>query len=86
MYLAQPFMDVGITFHCGHDDQTKFTYWWAVKEICPNDEISAYLKQLPYSSCIDNAIKSQNFDTQRMNIYVFSDRYSNTLQFLDDKG
>lgn len=77
-------MDIGLTFNY---DTTKFTYWWNMIELCPNDESTIYLKKMPYSSCADNEIKLVTEGTNIMyNIYVFSDRYSSTLQFLDDKG
>jgi len=83
-------MDVGLTFH--YDDVSKFTYWWDLVEICPsNDKKTSYLGKLPYSSCADIDINlgttnnSHNMNTI-YNIYVFSDRYSSTIQFLDDKG
>lgn len=77
-------MDVGLTFNY---DETKFTYWWNIIELCPSSDSSMYLKKMPYSSCADNEINLTTKGTNVMyNIYVFSDRYSNTLQFLDEKG
>lgn len=78
-------MDVGLTFHT--EEESKLTYWWDMEEICPTDKIASYLKKMPYSSCADDDIKLGTVNANTMyNIYVFSDRYSNTLQFLDDKG
>jgi len=87
--IAKPYMDVGLTFH--YDDVSKFTYWWDLVEICPsNDEKTNYLRKLPYSSCADIDINLGTINNTRVdtiyNIYVFSDRYSSTIQFLDDKG
>eukprot|EP00102_Acyrthosiphon_pisum_P024176 XP_016661386.1 PREDICTED: piezo-type mechanosensitive ion channel component 2-like [Acyrthosiphon pisum] len=86
---SKPYMDVGLTFH--YDDVSKFTYWWDLVEICPsNDEKTSYLRKLPYSSCADIDIILSTTNNSYMNtiynIYVFSDRYSSTIQFLDDKG
>lgn len=77
-------MDIGLTFNY---DSSKFTYWWDMIELCPNDASSIYLKKIPYSSCTDYENKSTTAGTNIMyNIYVFSDRYSSTLQYLDDTG
>uniref|UniRef100_A0A2S2R7M0 Piezo-type mechanosensitive ion channel component 2 n=1 Tax=Sipha flava TaxID=143950 RepID=A0A2S2R7M0_9HEMI len=78
-----PYMDIGLTFNY---DSTKFTYWWGMIELCPSDVSSIYLKKMPYSSCTDNENKSTSDTNIMYNIYVFSDRYSSTLQYLDDKG
>jgi hypothetical protein len=82
-------MDVGLTFH--YDDLSKFNYWWDLVEICPiENENTSYVRKLPYSSCADNDINLGAINGTRMNtmynIYVFSDRYSSTMQFLDDRG
>lgn len=79
-------MDVGLRFHYHgiHENM----YSWDVKEICPTEKNGFYLKHMPYSSCTDydqledSMVKSNSL----YNVYVFSDRYSSTLQFLDDKG
>lgn len=77
-------MDIGLTLHYG---ENKLTYWWDVIEICPTEEKGLYLKKMPYSSCGGgDDINSDTKDDIMYNIYVFSDRYSNTLEFLDDKG
>ncbi|KAE9525194.1 hypothetical protein AGLY_014438, partial [Aphis glycines] len=86
---AKPYMDVGLTFH--YDDVSKFSYWWDFVEICPDEnEDTSYLSKLPYSSCADNEkhlVTTNNTHMNIMyNIYVFSDRYSSTMQFLDDRG
>ncbi|XP_060844751.1 piezo-type mechanosensitive ion channel component-like isoform X2 [Rhopalosiphum padi] len=86
---TKPYMDVGLTFH--YDDLSKFNYWWDMVEICPiENENTSYLRKLPYSSCADNDINLGTTNSTRMNtmynIYVFSDRYSSTMQFLDDRG
>jgi len=81
--LANPYMDVGLTINFG---ENKLTYWWDMVEICPTDEKGLYLKKMPYSSCADDDVKPGTIDNIMYNIYVFSDRYSNTLEFLDEKG
>lgn len=78
-------MDVGLTFH--NEDLVKYTYWWEMTEICPINKDAIYLKKMPYSSCADkDTLLNENATNFLYNIYVFSDRYSNKLQFLDDKG
>lgn len=86
--LANPYMDIALTFHFGEVE--KPTYWWDMREICPTRPDANYLKKLPYSSCVDDDVsKAGSEDTDldlAYNVYVFSDRYSNTLEILDDKG
>lgn len=81
-------MDIALTFHFG--ELEKPAYWWDMREICPARPDANYLKKLPYSSCADDDVpKPESIDTSKniaYNVYVFSDRYSNTLEFLDDKG
>lgn len=79
-------MDVALSFH--YDEQSKYTYFWEMTEMCPTNGDALYLKKMPYSSCADNEINFGmiNNNTAMYNIYVFSDRFSDTLQFLDDKG
>lgn len=78
-------MDVGLTFH--NNDAVKYTYWWEIVEICPTDRNAIYLKKMPYSSCTyEDATLYSNSTNTLYNIYIFSDRYSNKLEFLDNKG
>lgn len=85
---VRPYMDAGLTFQ--YDDTSKLTYCWNMIEKCPINEDASYLRKLPYSSCADNDINLATTNNTQMNImyniYVFSDRYSRSMQFLDDKG
>lgn len=82
---VHPYMNVALTFH--YDEESKFTYFWEMEEMCPFNENALYLRKMPYSSCAFEEIKSGIINNNTMyNIYVFSDRFSDTLQFLDDKG
>lgn len=74
-------MGVSLKFN---DDLSHCTYWSEMAEICPSNNNAIYLKKIPYSSCAeDDNTNNTNF---LFNIYVFSDKYSNKLQFLDDQG
>lgn len=77
-------MDISLQFHYSVTD--KNTYWCDMVEICPSDYKANYLKNLPYSSCADVDINLNTMNNIIYNIYVFSDRVSNTFHFLDDKG
>lgn len=85
---VNPYMNVSLTLN--YDGSGYYKYNWDVREICPTEEIAYYLKHMPYSSCaLNNKLEdSTRIDTSNAlyNVYVFSDRYSSTLQFLDDKG
>lgn len=81
--LARPYMDVGMTFF-QTNESSLVEHWCKMNEICPRNENANYLKNIPFSSCADDMRDS--IDGIIYNIYVFTYRFSNTWEILDDKG
>lgn len=65
-------------------ESSKQERWFKMNEICPTNKNANYLKNIPFSSCADDM--RDPTDGIIYNIYVFTKRFSNTWEILDEKG